>query len=180
MARPIQENTWEAATNDSRSKYILLISVRERVISRQIQIATGHQLYEDFQDILIQSTVDFEDPTSHEKLMPSSDLYLPAYHSLSDADKQNVLGSAIIGSGFPSVLLNWTSHSSKYTAQAQFGGQQQLHGEEIGDAALSVSSDLVVAELFLRLRDSRGRAQSDRGSRPQGLGNGGLCESKQL
>jgi len=88
----------------------------------RIQLIINQVLYEDFLDVLIQSQIDYDDAgTSHEKLFPSSDLYLPSLSLLTDSSKQQViLGADVMRNGYPSILLSWTSHSPKYGAMVLF------------------------------------------------------------
>jgi hypothetical protein len=91
----------------------------------RIQLIINQVIYEDFQDVLIQSRVDYNDDyhttNSVENGVPVSDLYLPPAALTNETVNQNMLGADIMARGFPNVLLTWVSPSNKYSASALFG-----------------------------------------------------------
>lgn len=93
----------------------------------RIQLIINQVIYEDFQDVLIQSRTDYNDDyhtaSSIENVVPVSDLYLPANAS-GISGNSGLLGSDIVVRGFPNVLLTWASSSGKYSSMMLFGSSE--------------------------------------------------------
>jgi hypothetical protein len=87
----------------------------------RIQLIINQVIYEDFQDVLVQSRIDFNDDfrnnSSVENAIPLSELYLPP---VVDPNRP-LLGADVLSRGFPNVILTWVSTSNKYSPVVLFG-----------------------------------------------------------